>query len=360
MFALFCFLMVIFVLPRCIIYFLPFVIGFLLSLIANPVVHFLEKRIKIKRKYGSVLMIVSVLAVIILLCYGIISALLTGIKGFVDYLPELYKNASIELSKAANQLQAIINILPLKNDVDFTEAGDILGTLMKSLLSGYDSISVSTISGIAKRIPDILFGIIIGLLATYFFITDHDKLVAIVKEKFPILLHETFTRVYYELVHVVWGYFKAQFKIMGITYLILTIGLAILKVKYAWIIAFGIAFLDMLPVFGTGAVLWPWALIKLLSGNYAIAIGMMVLYIVCQLTHQLIQPKLIGDSVGMNPFATLFFMFIGYQIKGVLGMILAIPAGMILYHLYIAGAFDTIIWCFKEMIHDFNRFRKIE
>ena len=359
LFAVICVFLIVYILPKLIVYFMPFVIGFLLSLIANPVVHFLEKRIKIKRKYGSVLMIVGVIALIVLICYGLISALANGIGGFIDYIPELYKNASIELSKAAGQLQTMINKLPLKNDVDFTQIGDMLGSLVTGLLSSIDSESVSAISDIAKRIPDILFGVIIGLLATYFFTTDHDKIIKIVKEKFPIIFHETFTRVYYELVHVVGGYFKAQFKIMGVTYVLLTIGLAILKVKYAWIIAFGIAFLDMLPVFGTGAVLWPWALIKLLSGNYQIALGMMILYAVCQVTHQLVQPKLIGDSVGMDPFATLFFMYIGYRIKGVLGMIIAIPAGMILYHLYLAGAFDTVIWCFKEIAKDFNEFRKI-
>ena len=70
-------------------------------------------------------------------------------------------------------------------------------------------------------------------------------------------------RIYKQLVHAVGGYFKAQFKIMGVIYVILLIGLLILRVDFAWLIAFGIAFLDMLPVFGTGTVLCPWAVIKL-------------------------------------------------------------------------------------------------
>lgn len=360
LFALLMLLLVVYAVPKLIVYFMPFVIGFLLSLIANPVVHFLEKRIKIKRKYGSALMITGVVGMIVLLCYGVISILSSGIQGFVEYIPELYRSASAELAKAAGQLQAIINSLPLRAEVDFTQAGDMLGEMVTGFFSSLDMESVSAISSIAKSIPDILFSVIIGLLATYFFTTDHDKLAVLVKKQLPFLFSDRLTRIYYELVHVVGGYFKAQFKIMGVTYLLLTIGLAILQVKYAWIIAFGIAFLDMLPVFGTGAVLWPWALVKLLSGNYQVAVGMMIVYAVCQITHQLIQPKLIGDSVGMDPFATLFFMFIGYRMKGVLGMIIAIPAGMILIHLYIAGAFDTVIWCLKEIADDFNSLRKIE
>lgn len=90
------------------------------------------------------------------------------------------------------------------------------------------------------------------------------------------------------------------------------------------------------------------------------AAGMMILYVVALLVHQLIQPRMIGQSVGMNTFATLFFMYLGYQFSGVVGMIVAIPLGMLLIHIYQAGAFDTILWCFREIAKDFNEFRKID
>ncbi len=166
--------------------------------------------------------------------------------------------------------------------------------------------------------------------------------------------------LYDQIVGAVGGYFKAQFQIMFVVYAILVAGLMVLGVKYAWLIGFGIAFLDMLPVFGTGTALWPWAVVKLFSGNYMTALGMLALYGICLVVHQILQPKLVGDSVGMDPFATLFFMYIGYRVNGVLGMIIAIPSGMILINLYKAGAFDTMVWCVKEMVTDFNAFRKVK
>ena len=120
-----------------------------------------------------------------------------------------------------------------------------------------------------------------------------------------------------DLKHVVGGYFKAQFKIMAVVYIILVIGLFILKV----LVGFLIAFLDMLPFFGTGTVLGPWAIIKILSGDYAMAVGLIILYLVTQLVRQVIQPKILGDTIGMNPLATLFFMFIGYKFSSIIGMI---------------------------------------
>lgn len=360
LFAVLIVFLVAIVLPKLLVYFSPFVVGYLLSLIANPMVRFFEKKINIKRKYGSVIMIAGVIGLIVLICYGLITALASGISDFMDYIPELYRSASEELTKAATQLQNILNKLPLKKDVDFKPAGEMLGEVVTSVIATMDVGSVAAIGDVAKSIPNILMGTITGLLATYFFITDQDKLSKAAKEHLPFLTNETMTRVYHELFHVVGGYFKAQFKIMGVMYVLLAIGLSVIGIRYGWIWAAGIAFLDMLPVFGTGAVLWPWTVIKLLSGNYGTAAGMMIIYAVCQVTHQLVQPKLIGDSVGMNPFATLFFMFIGYRTKGVLGMIIAIPVGMIIIHLYIAGAFDNVIWCIKEIVNDFNSFRKIE
>lgn len=96
------------------------------------------------------------------------------------------------------------------------------------------------------------------------------------------------------------------------------------------------------------------------SGNYATAIGMLILYAVSLVVHQLIQPKLVGESVGLDPFTTLFFMFIGYKIKGVIGMIIAIPIGMILTTFYEAGAFDHLIWCITEIFSDIREFCKID
>jgi len=350
----------IYAVPKLLGFFAPFVVGFILSLIANPVVRFLEKRINIKRKYGSVIMIVTVIGGIVLACYGLIIALIAGLKDFVDYIPTLYNDASIELTKAAQHLQDIINILPLKNDVDFTSLGESLGNFVTELISGIEMNSVSAVGDVAKSLPSILVGIIVGVLATYFFIADHDKLSQSVHKHFPILFSGNSLLVYRELVRVIWGYFKAQFKIMGVMYIVLAVGLTVIGVKYGWIWAAGIAFLDMLPVFGTGFILWPWTVIKLLSGNYGMAVGMLVIYAICQVMHQLIQPKLIGDSVDLNPFATLFFMFIGYKLKGMIGMIIAIPIGMILIQLYRLGAFNTAIWCVKEIVKDFNEFRRIE
>ena len=97
---------------------------------------------------------------------------------------------------------------------------------------------------------------------------------------------------------------------------------------------------------------------NILSADYEIAVGLVILYAVTQVVRQVIQPNIVGDSIGMNPLATLIFMYIGYKISSVIGMIIAVPVGMILINLYKAGIFDNQIRCIKELVEDVNRFRK--
>lgn len=354
---LFC---IIFILPKIIVFFMPFVVGFILSLIANPLVRFLEKKIKIKRKYGIFLTIVLVITVLVFACYGIGALLMVGIRGFMEYLPTMYENAGIEIATALEKLQDLLHKIPALAHLDVGEISSMLQEIFSGLVNDYKEPTFSAIGGIATSIPDILVSTIMGLLAAYFFIADRDKLISAISKHIPDPVREKTVMIYGHILRAVGGYFKAQFKIMGVIYIIITIGLIIIRVNYAWLIGFGIAFLDMLPVFGTGTVLVPWAVVKIFSGNITTAMGMLILYAVSLVVHQLIQPKLVGESVGLDPFTTLFFMYIGYKIKGVIGMIIAIPVGMIFCSLLEAGAFDHIIWCVKEIVIDIREFCKIE
>ena len=145
------------------------------------------------------------------------------------------------------------------------------------------------------------------------------------------------------LKYAVGGYFKAQFKIMGVVFLILFAGFL---VSWNSLCGFGCIFdfiLDFLPFFGTGTALIPWAIYSVFIGEYKITAGLVIIYAVSQVVRQLLQPKLVGDSMGMNPLVTLLLLYVGYKIKGVFGMILAVPLGLVLINMCQAGAFDYIL-----------------
>ena len=102
----------------------------------------------------------------------------------------------------------------------------------------------------------------------------------------------------------------------------------------------------------------PWALIKLLSGEYAFAIGMILLYVLTQVVRQIIQPKIVGDSMGLPPLWTLFFLYLGFKISGISGMILAVPIGIVILNLYKYGAFDSLIENVKLLVKEIQELRE--
>ena len=136
---------------------------------------------------------------------------------------------------------------------------------------------------------------------------------------------------------------------MGIVAAILAVGFLFMRIDYAVLIAAVIALLDFLPMLGTGTVLLPWALFCALSDGLPRAAG--------QVTRQLIQPKMVGDSIGIDTLTTLFLLFIGYRLSGIIGMIIAVPAGLILIQLYEAGAFENVIKNIRELAEAIRSWR---
>lgn len=358
--ALLLILFCIFLLPKLIGFFMPFIVGWVIAMIANPLVKFLEKKLKIVRKAGSAVVIILVIGAVILLAYEVITILGEQVAGFVEDFPNAWKGIQSDLNTVGNHLSGYYEKLP--KDVqkqlmqmlgNFEEYFSVLGSHMSSP-------TLEAAGNFAKNIPLVIICIIMTLISAYFFIADRETVFDFVRTHTSPGVKERFQLVYGSLMQAVGGYFKAQFKIMGIVCVILWIGLSILKVHYVVLIAILISILDFLPFFGTGTVMLPWAVIKVLSGNYRMAIGLLAIWAVSQLVRQIIQPKIVGDSMGMPAIPTLFLLYIGFRLAGAVGLIVAVPIGMIVYNLYKAGIFSNTIKSVKILVEDINEFRKIE
>lgn len=350
-------LAVIMVVPKVLRFFMPFVVGFVISLIVNPIVKFLDKKLRIKRTYGLLFLTAAVVGTVTFACYAFGTVLLVEMKEFIAEIPAVYEATKQELSAATIQLQSVLALLPGMQTFDFAALESSLANAISDTVD--ELFTAETVSKIGN-VADVLVSVIMGVLATYFFVVDREKMIHGIKTHLPNGFYDHVVKVYGEILRSIAGYFKAQFQIMGIVFLLITVGLMLLQIKRAWLIALGIAFLDLLPVFGTGTVLIPWAIIKVFSGDFAVAFGMVVIYIVTLVVHQMLQPKLVGDAIGLNVFATLVYMYIGYKVYGVLGMMIAVPIGMVLEGFYKAGAFDRLIWCVKELGKGIMAFCHIE
>ncbi len=352
-------LLLIFVVPKIIIYFMPFVMGWVIALIAGPPVHFFEKTLKIRRKAGSAFVIIAVIALVILGGYMIGVRLVDQVADFAMELPQMWEGMQRDFAQMGQGLEGAMRFLPKDIRVAINGFTDNIGVYLGEVVGEFGSPTLEALSRFAVNIPSIIIGIIMCLLSAYLFVADREYVPRLLSKVLPQAILDRFRLIKNGLRRAVGGYFKAQLKIELWMYVLLVVGFLILQVRYAFLIAIGVAFLDFLPFFGTGTVLLPWAAVKFFSGEYTMVIGLLIIWGVGQLARQLIQPKIVGDSVGLAPIPTLFLLFAGYKSAGVVGMIIAVPIGIIVLNMYEEGVFDTFLNSLKILYASVSNFRHL-
>lgn len=345
--------------PKILSFFLPFVIALIVSAIANPLVNFLEKKVKILRKFSSAVIIIFVLAILFALIYLVIWGTIQGIQTLFGNMDDIIATFLSFL----DEFRIALSNLSISLPGSLHETIQSLDSSIETALTGFakslmEQISLSAASSYLNSALNVLILTIISILATYFVMIDRNQLALSVSRMVPMSIQQYYHVVMDNIKTAVGGYLKTQLKLMVIIMLTLLLGFKLLNVEYALLLALITAILDFLPVFGTGTIIGPWVVFKILSGDYLYAVFLVIIYLVCLLLKQLLQPKIMGDSVGISPLYALFFMFIGYRINGIIGMIVGIPVGMILLSFYHAGFFNRILRGFKIIIHDVNEFRK--
>lgn len=344
--------------PRLLSFFMPFVIGWLIAMIANPLVRFLERKLKIVRKHSSVIIVVVVLGAVIGVLYLIVSRLSIEFMGLIKNLPSLYEQVRVEINEAFMNVAHLVERLPADLRNTLYQIYENLGGYVSDLVQGMAYPTVTVAGNVAKRIPGAMVYSIVVILSSYFFIVERDKIFGLCRKVIPKSAGKYITFFRQDIRRLIGGYFLAQFRIMFVVAGILLIGFVVLGVPYGLLLAVLIAILDFLPVFGTGTALIPWAIVKLLSGEYAFAAGLILLYVLTQVVRQIIQPKIVGDSMGLPPLMTLVFLYIGFKVDGISGMIFAVPIGMVVLNLYKYGAFHSLIENIRLLAVEIQRFRK--
>ncbi len=348
--------------PRLLRFFMPFVIGWVIAMIANPLVRLLEKHLKIVRRHSSVVIVVVVLAAVIGVLYLAVSSLFTESVELAKALPQIVENSRTEITQALTGLSRFLDVLPdgIQKSLGqwFARFDENLGSAAADLVQGIAFPTVTAAGNVAKSIPAALLYSIVVILSSYFFIAEREQILASLRRVIPQNVWEYIDFLKKDMLRLVGGYFLAQLRIMFVVAAILAVGFLILGVSYSVFLAVLIALLDFLPVFGTGTVLFPWALVKLLTGEWPFALGLVLLYLLTQAVRQIIQPKIVGDSLGLPPLATLFLLYLGFRISGISGMILAVPVGIIVLNLYHYGVFDSLIYNVRLLVEEVEHFRK--
>jgi len=314
-----CFILLVFLFFRYLFaYVAPFVIGYLLSILLNPAAGFFERKCKIPRGVSALFLIV--------ICILLISVLGTFVAGRIGREAESFSKNLPQYSEEAKRM-----LEGFSETVEdwFVNAPEGLRESFDKLMAGLgDSITTTLGSsvragsvGFVSRLPNAFMALILTIISTFFFIKDKRLIRSFMTEKAPEWLKGNLRMIRKELFGALGGYVKAQLIIMCVTTAIAVLGLSILQSPYALMMGLLISFIDAVPVFGSGFILWPWIVLELFAQRYPFAIGLGVIYGAIFLTRQFLEPKVLGQQIGLHPLLTLMSMYAGVRVFGVLGFL---------------------------------------
>lgn len=317
---------------------IPFLIAFLLAGILRPCVDWLVRRRYCKEKWASILVLITAGGLLAVVGYYILQSLYRQITDFVTYLP-FYKEQF--LAGLGNCCSYIDMGFHLKEGASLTYATEIL-------LGIFTDFQATILPGLTSRtavvckqaFASVLF-LIIMLYATLCMLKEYPRLLGEGR------LSRGLRRVWEHIAGLLGAYLRAEGLIALVQAVICGMVLWILKNPYFILLAMLIGVVDALPVLGSGTILLPWAICQLLAGNFRTGFGLLVLYLLCTLNRQLLEPHLLGQKLGMSTLLTLFFMYVGYRLFGLFGFVLG-PVG------YLTGreVYQQVIRWVEEQ--DFN------
>ena len=303
--------------------FSPFLLGSLLALSAEPMVRFLHKKLHVPRSISAgigVGMAFSLLAMVLLCLCGF---LLRELGSLGRVLPDLGQTAKNGFSLIQSWLLQLSSRTPeslqpiLEQNVNrfFSDSAALLDKAIGYLLG--------MAGALLSHIPDSALSLGTALVSAFLISARLPRLRRYALRRIPRewlrVLGNTLKRIRQTVGH----WFTAQCKLVGVSFVILFLGLVILQIPYALVWAAAICLVDAFPVLGTGTVLLPWSLICLLQGDSPRALGLVSTYVVVTLTRSMLEPKFLSSHLGLDPLITLIALYAGFRLWGIGGMILA-------------------------------------
>lgn len=297
--------------------FYPFLLGFLLSVVAEPGVKRLSRHMSRGLAAGIGVTISLLIIFFAMALFG--GLLVRQIGKMTAVLPDL-EAAAQESSRTLEEfLLELAGKAPLglrnllrRGVLGLFGNGNIL---MEKGLSYLPRV----VSGILSHLPGGAVAVGTGILSAYLISARMPKLSALVPGEWK----NRMTPVLGNLKSAVLGWLTAQAKLTGLTFLVCLGGLLLLGVRYAPVWALAIALVDAVPLLGSGLVLVPWSLVSFLQGDSPRGLGLLGVFAAAFLLRTVLEPRLVGKQMGLDPLVTLVALYLGFQLGGIWGLILS-------------------------------------
>jgi len=305
---------------------LPFVIAWGVALAIRPLAMKISKATHIPCKVLSALLTILFVLGITAIVASAVTLAVVELGNFIAGL--------LEGDKLYDILDKIMN--PIGGLFGDSEAGASLeaniSDAIKSALSTLLSEVVSLVTSFASSLPHALFFFVITVIASIYFSLELSIVNRFVKNVLPKKTLSALLKLKESIFIALIRTIKSYAILMLITFVLMLLGLIILKVKYALLFAFIIALLDALPLIGVGTVLIPWGVYQIIFGEIWLGIGLLVLFGISVILRQIIEPKIVGKNLGVHPIVSLILLYVGYSLFGFFGLLLvpllAVVAGV--------------------------------
>lgn len=328
---------------------LPFLWAFLFAYLTRKPAIYLSK--KMGRGQKPLFLISLGMFYLVLLAVVILGGerLLTWSGNFLSNLPQTYQTEIAPfLESVLDRIgETLVNMGLVEDGQWENSLQQFVDGLGQSLSAASGDILGAT-SRFVTGIPGVIVNLVITIVSSFYIAADYDRVMDFFRKHLPEKWKAWGRDVKKYGFSVLKIYLKSYSLLFLMTFAELTVGMLLMRVPYAVPIALGIAVFDILPVLGTGGILLPWMVLMLVMGNYPMALGLLVLYIVITIVRNIVEPKIVGKQMGLHPLVTLIAMFVGLGLCGLLGLILFPMAILILVNMAKNGAIAPGKWMNPE------------
>lgn len=301
--------------------FAPFLIAFVIAYLLRKPTKWVAKKIKLPYRAVSLIMVILFYSTIGVLCVFITIQIGSSLANLVTELPNFYKT---ELSPLLTNFFDMIEKSFRSLDPSLIKTiSDVFNNFVQSIGELFSSLSVSAlsiVSNYASTLPGLFIKILMAIISTFFIAIDYDLIVSFGKRQLSEKVSNLIVHIKNYIVGTLFVCIRSYALIMTITFIELSIGLSLIRVENAILVALLIAFFDILPVLGTGGIMIPWMILVAFQGNFMLAIGLLVVYLAITVIRNILEPKIVGAQLGLHPIVTLLAMFVGTQLFGFLGL----------------------------------------
>ncbi len=305
------------------IFYMPFLIAFIISLMVEPAIKYLMKKTNMTRKMSSIIIFIIVFSIIIgLIIWGIVS--------LISESTNLLQTLNLYIDKTYTQIQDVIKRVSVTKINVSSNIVNLVQDSSKEILIRLSSWLTNFLTKLIEMItslPAIGIYTVITILSLYFICTDKIYILDLMEHHMPKKWVRKIGTHIREITKSLGGYLKAEAILILVSFVISVIGLYIFKftgmnMKYPLLIALGIAFVDALPILGSGSVMVPWGIISALNGDIQLGMAVIILWIIMSIVRQFLEPKIVSGKIGIHPIFTLVAMYTGFKIMGVMGMLI--------------------------------------